>query len=158
MTRHKKERGREEPVEGPDPRRVFGLVSGLLIVLAAAEYTVWLPGYLTWPWWADHDVFATMALGWDAGLRPYRDLLGNNFPGTIYLFWIVGKLCGWGNRSAYNAFDALLLGGLGVAILAWSRRRFGTWLLGAVTVLSVTTYYPSSISARSPRETGTRRR
>jgi hypothetical protein len=53
----------------------------------------------------------------------------------------VGKLCGWGNTSAYNAFDALLLGGLGVAILAWSRRRFGTWLPGAVTVLSLTTYY-----------------
>ena len=105
--------------EGKDPHRFFQAVTGLLIGLAALEYALWLPQYLTWPWWADHDVFATMALGWDAGLRPYRDLIGNNFPGTIYMFWIVGKLCGWGNTSAFNAFDALLLrrarrGGAGV--------------------------------------------
>ena len=109
--------------------------SALLISLIILEYALWLPRYLTWPWWADHDVFATMARGWDAGLKPYRDLIGNNFPGSIYLFWMVGKLCGWGNSLAYNAFDALLLGGFGAAVLAWSRRRFGTWLPGAVTLL-----------------------
>ena len=55
--------------------------------------------------------------GWDAGLKPYRDLIGNNFTGSIYLFWMVGKLCGWGNSLAYNAFDALLLGGFGAAVV-----------------------------------------
>src|SRR5208337_4586464 len=108
--------------------------SAVLIGLAALEFALWLTQYLTWPWWADHDVFATMALGWNAGLRPYRDLVGNNFPGTIYFFWIVGKLAGWGNVVAYNAFDASLLGVLGIATLLWSRRRFGGWLPGAVTL------------------------
>jgi hypothetical protein len=115
--------------------------SALLISLIILEYALWLPQYLTWPWWADHDVFATMAQGWDAGLKPYRDLIGNNFPGTIYLFWMVGKLCGWENSFAYNAFDALLLGGFGAAVLAWSRRQFGTWLPGAVTLFVLTSYY-----------------
>ena len=115
--------------------------SAVLIGLAALEFALWLPQYLTWPWWADHDVFATMALGWNAGLRPYRDLVGNNFPGTIYFFWIVGKLAGWGNVVAYNAFDASLLGVLGIATLLWSRRRFGGWLPGAVTLFALVTYY-----------------
>jgi hypothetical protein len=115
--------------------------SALLIGLIILEYAFWLPQYLTWPWWADHSVYATMAQGWDAGLKPYRDLIDNNFPGSIYLFWMVGKLCGWGNCSAYNAFDALLLGGFGAAVLGWSRRRFGTWLPGAVTLFALTSYY-----------------
>ena len=61
-----------------------------LIVLNASVLILWLPEYLSWPWWTDHDVFATMARGWDAGLLPYRDLKGTNFPGTMYLFWLLG--------------------------------------------------------------------
>ena len=130
-----------EAVEVRYPHRTLAVISVLLIGLAVLEYALWLPQYLTWPWWADHDCYATMAQGWDAGLRPYRDLICNNFPGEVYLFWIVGKLCGWGNTWAYNAFDALLLGGFGVAVLAWSRRRFGTWLPGAVTLFALISYY-----------------
>lgn len=113
----------------------------LLIGLVALEYGLWLPQYLTWPWWADHDVFASLAQGWDSGLKPYRDLLGNNFPGAIYLFWIAGKLCGWGNTAAYNGLDALLNSVFGIAVLAWSRRRLGTWLPGAVTLFALGSYY-----------------
>jgi len=129
------------PVGTSGSRGLPAVGSVVLIGLAALEFALWLPQYLTWPWWADHDVFATMALGWSAGLRPYRDLVGNNFPGTIYFFWIVGKLAGWGNVVAYNAFDAILLGVLGLATLFWSRRRFGVWLPGAVTLFALVTYY-----------------
>ena len=51
--------------------RALGPAIGCLCV---AQICVWLPSYLTLPWFADHDVFATMAQGWDAGLLPYRDL------------------------------------------------------------------------------------
>ncbi len=129
------------PVGMRGSRGLTAVASVLLIGLAVLEFALWLPQYLTWPWWADHDVFATMALGWNAGLRPYRDLVGNNLPGTIYFFWIVGRLAGWGNVAAYNAFDAILFGVLGLATLFWSRRRFGVWLPGAVTLFTLVSYY-----------------
>src|SRR5438874_2710750 len=68
-------------------------------LLALAQLGTWIPHYLTWPWFADHDVFATAARAWDAGLKPYRDLQGNNFPGTTYLFWALGKAFGWGRTA-----------------------------------------------------------
>jgi len=129
------------PVGTSGSRGLSTVASVVLIGLAVLEFALWLPQYLTWPWWADHDVFATMALGWNAGLRPYRDLVGNNFPGTIYFFWIVGRLAGWGNVVAYNAFDATLFGVLGLTTLLWGRRRFGVWLPGAVTLFTLVTYY-----------------
>src|SRR4051812_10762923 len=46
----------------------------------------WVPHYLTWPWWSDLDVFATMAQAWRSGIEPYRDLIEVNFPGQLYLF------------------------------------------------------------------------
>lgn len=117
-----------------------GPLSFALVTLAAIQVLSWLPQYLTWPWWADHDVFATMALGWSQGLLPYRDLLGNNFPGSIYLFWVVGTLFGWGRTAPFYAVDALLLLLLLESILIWSRRRFGTRLPGAIGVLAVLGY------------------
>ena len=86
-----------------------------LAVLCAVRLMTWAPHYLTWPWWADHDVFATMAQAWEAGLLPYRDLRGNNFPGTIYLFWVLGKLFGWGRTWSFYAADVALLVLLGAA-------------------------------------------
>ncbi len=124
-----------------DSRKFSAVASVMLLGLSALYFALWLPQYLTWPWWSDHDVFATMALGWSKGLLPYRELLGNNFPGTIYFFWIVGKLTGWGNVVAYNAFDAMLLTVLGLATLVWSRRRFGSWLPGAAALYALSTYY-----------------
>jgi hypothetical protein len=117
-----------------------GPLTTALLTLTALQITAWLPQYLTWPWWADHDVFGTMALGWSRGLLPYRDLQGNNFPGTIYLFWIAGTLFGWGKTTPFYALDALLLLIFVVALLFWSRRRFGSRLPGAVGVLTVLGY------------------
>jgi hypothetical protein len=113
--------------------RVMGgpLAWGLAILLAV-QVATWVPQYLTWPWWADHDVFATMARSWDAGLLPYRDMLCNNFPGTIYLFWGLGRAFGWGNTSAFYAFDAALVVGFAGLTVAWSVRRFGRALPGLV--------------------------
>jgi hypothetical protein len=111
------------------------VVGGLL----AIHVVTWVPHYLTWPWWADHDVFATMARGWDAGLLPYRDLIGNNFPGTIYLFWAIGRVFGWGTIVPFYALDAALIVGLAALMVAWSVRRFGRalpGLLGAGAMLS----------------------
>jgi hypothetical protein len=96
------------------------------------QFLTWAPNYLTWPWYADHDVFATTALAWEAGLKPYRDIYGSNFPGTTYLFWVLGKLFGWGKSPAFFAVDASMVAALGGLLCAWSVRRFGRSLPGLV--------------------------
>lgn len=118
-----------------------GPLSVALGVLCLIQLGSWIPHYLTWPYWADHDVFATIAQGWDDGLAPYRDLYCNNFPGTIYLFWILGKAFGWGRTMPFYAVDAALVVALGGLLLAWSRRRLGGILPGLVGYLTFLSYY-----------------
>lgn len=132
-----------ERVELWSARLLNGPLTLAVLFLALIQLATWAPHYLTWPWWADHDVFATLALGWDAGLGPYRDLRGNNFPGTVYIFWAIGKLFGWGRTAPFYAFDATLVAGLGAALVVWSKRRFGRMLPGAIGYLSFLAYYLS---------------
>ena len=76
-----------------------GPLAVVVVGLCAFQLATWIPHFLTWPFFVDHDVFSTLAFGWDSGLHPYRDLRGDNFPGTIYQFWAVGKLFGWGRTA-----------------------------------------------------------
>jgi hypothetical protein len=130
--------------EGRATRLAEWALRGPLAVVVGAwcgfQLVAWAPQYLTWPWFADHDVFATMAQGWDAGLRPYRDLRSNNFPGTIYLFWVVGKLFGWGRTWGFYALDVMLLVLFGGVLLGWNRRRHGRVLPGLVGFAALLTY------------------
>jgi hypothetical protein len=112
-------------------------------LLCVAELAAWAPSYLTWPWWADHDVFATSARTWESGLAPYRELKENNFPGTIYLFWALGKLFGWGYTPAFWAGDVALVLALGAAMVAWSRARFGEALPALVGYATFLGFYLS---------------
>lgn len=121
--------------------RLLRYLSTALACLCVVQLGTWLPFYLTWPWFADHDVFATMAQGWDAGLLPYRDLIGNNFPGTIYLFWCLGKVFGWGCVPALYAVDAALLVLFGGMLVHWGRVRFGRALPGVAGYLLILSYY-----------------
>lgn len=135
-----------ESVETPIRERLAawalsGPLAWIVGLLCVAQLVTWAPQYLTWPWWADHDVFATAALGWDAGMLPYRDLLGNNFPGTTYLFWVLGKCFGWGYTPAFWAADVGFVLTLGVVMLAWSMRRFGRALPGLIGYLTFLGYY-----------------
>ena len=120
--------------------RPLSVVLGLLCLWELAS---WAPNYLTWPLWADHDVFATAATSWDRGVLPYRDFAGNNFPGTIYLFWLFGKLFGfgWALGPSMYGFDAALVAALGVFVVAWSIRRFGRALPGLVGYGGFLGYY-----------------
>jgi hypothetical protein len=111
------------------------------LLLCGVQIATWLPHYLTWPWFADHDVFATLALGWEHGQLPYRDLAGNNFPGTIYLFWILGKVFGWGRTVPLYALDAASVLIFGASLVIWSRRRFGRTLPGVVGWAVFLSYY-----------------
>jgi len=122
-------------------RLLQGSLTAALIVLCLAQVACWLPHYLTWPWFADHDVFATAAQGWDAGIRPYRDLRGNNFPGTTYAFWALGKASGWGKTPALFAADAALLGAFASLVLTWSRRRLESTLPGCIGLALLLSYY-----------------
>ncbi|MBX6312941.1 MAG: hypothetical protein IRY99_08515 [Isosphaeraceae bacterium] len=122
-------------LRGPAP---ITLATGCALLLAT-----WVPHYLTWPWWADTDQFAVSALAWDNGLRPYRDLADFDFPGPIYLFYILGKVFGWGRTVPLYAVDAALLLALGVALAAWSRRLFGKALPGLVSYFLFLGFYLS---------------
>jgi hypothetical protein len=109
----------------------------ILVLLA-----LWVPHYLTWPIWIDIDQFAIMSMGWDRGTQlPYRDLFTYNLPGQIYLFWLVGKLAGWGNTAALYALDATLVILLGLAMARWSRALFGRMLPGIVGYLAFLGFY-----------------
>jgi hypothetical protein len=116
-------------------------LAALLAALCLVQYATWAPNYLTWPWWADHDVFATAARSWDAGIRPYRDFAGNNFPATVYVFWILGRLFGWGATAPFWAFDAALVALFGAALVVWSARRLGSVLPGLAGCALFLGYY-----------------
>ena len=116
-------------------------LTAALAAIVLLEYLTWAPSYLIWPWWADHDVFATAAYSWGRGVKPYRDLLGNNFPGTTYLFAALGALFGRGNTVAFQAADAAMVAGFGVALVAWSRRRLGGSLGGLVAYAAFLNMY-----------------
>ncbi len=108
-----------------------GLVLALAL-LATGMLASWIPHYLTWPWCCDEDTFATLALSWDAGICPYRDIRAYNFPGHIYLHWLIGRVFGWGRTVPFYALDVAAILALGAALIAWSRRRLGGSLPGLV--------------------------
>src|SRR4051794_12462651 len=136
------------PAKPPAPPRTgespIGLpLSGVLAFLCALMFAAWLPHYLTWPWWPDVDSFAAIAQGWDAGIRPYRDVSLFNFPGQIELLWLLGKTFGWGRTWPIYAADAGLLLALGLTMAAWSRRAFGRTSPGLVGFIAFSYYYMS---------------
>lgn len=116
------------------------LAAGVL-GLCLVQLALWVPHFVTWPWFSDHDVFGTLAFSWESGRLPYRECVSNNFPGTIYLFWALGKSFGWGRTAPVLAADAALVVFLGAGWLAWSRRRFGALLPGAVGYAAFLSYY-----------------
>lgn len=120
---------------------VLPCLEWVLATIALVMLACWAPHYRTWPLYADHDVFATAAQSWDAGVRPYRDFACNNLPGAIYLGWMVGKLGGWGNSSLFFLADAVLLTAWCCLVIAWSHRTLGSRLPGWVAVLAFLSYY-----------------
>ena len=120
-------------LDGPLTAAAVGVILMLLLT--------WVPDYLTWPWFTDADQFAVSAQSWDAGLVPYRDLPDFDFPGPIYLHYLLGKTCGWGHTVPLAALDASFLVILGTALAAWSRRRFGSMLPGLAGYLLFLCYY-----------------
>ena len=109
----------------------------------------WVPHYLTWPWSRDEDTFCVLALSWDRGILPYRDIRAFNFPGAIYLFWGLGKAFGWGRTVPFYALDAGCVVLLGVLLAAWSRRTLGGALPGLVGYLAFLVSYLSMTFERT---------
>ncbi len=118
-----------------------GGLAAILGLIAVAMLAAWVPHYVLWPWARDADTFATLAQSWDQGVRPYRDIHGYNFPGAIYLFWLLGKVFGWGRTWPFYAFDAAMIGVLGLVLTAWSRRCLGGSLPGLAAYVVFLTYY-----------------
>ncbi|MEO6809176.1 MAG: hypothetical protein ABI353_08685 [Isosphaeraceae bacterium] len=119
-------------------RGAFAVALG---VLTLGMLISWAPQYLTWPWCRDPDTFAALAQMWDAGIFPYRDVLFYNFPGHVYLHWVLGKVFGWGGTVAFYAVDAALVILLGIVLAVWSRRRFGQVVPGLVAYLGFLGFY-----------------
>lgn len=112
-------------------------VSALVAIVLAS----WAPHYLTWPYWTDHDVIATLALGWDQGRLPWRDQFGFQFPGEIELYWVLGRVFGWGWSLPFYAADLALLGALLTTVAVSCRACLGRWLPGLTACLSIIGYY-----------------
>jgi len=103
----------------------------------------WLPSYLTWPWQNDSEHFAMLAQLWDSGKLPYRDMFSTQFPGEIYIHYLLGKAFGWGNTAAYYAFDAALVIAFGFLLIAWGRRQIGSLLPGLIGFSTFLLFYVS---------------
>jgi hypothetical protein len=112
-------------------------------LVCAGFLIAWIPHYLTWPFSRDEDTFAVLALSWDRGILPYRDIRAYNFPGETYLFWGLGKVFGWGRTVPFYAFDASCVVLLGCILVAWSRRRLGGAVPGLVGYLAFLGFYLS---------------
>ncbi len=103
----------------------------------------WVPHYLTWPWSRDEDTFAVLAMSWDRGILPYRDIRAYNFPGETYIFWMLGKIFGWGRTTPFYAFDAGCVVLLGIVLVCWSRRRLDGAVPGLIGYLAFLKFYLS---------------
>lgn len=115
--------------------------SAIVSILAVAMLGTWLPHYLTWPWWPDADAWATMAQGWDAGLKPYRDVTCFNFPGPILQSRLLGRVFGYGRTAPFYMLDAAMLVGLGGVLILWSRKRLGSSFAGLLGWISAVWIY-----------------
>src|SRR5262249_36906484 len=110
--------------------------------LACAVFLLtWAPHYLTWPLWTDNEQFAISAQSWEAGIRPYRDLADFDFPGPIYVLYLLVKVFGWRHTTAFYAGDLVLVVLRGGTLGAWSRRLFGTGIPGLIGFLPWLAYY-----------------
>ena len=139
---------------------VFRLLRLALTILIAfwcvTLLVVWIPHYLTWPRSCDQEHFAMIARNWAVGLKPYRDVVTYQFPGEIYLYWVLGELTGWGNTVSIYAFDVVLVIGLGILLVLWGQRLSGQLLPGLIGFSSFLLYYLSvRIDVAADRETHT---
>jgi hypothetical protein len=128
-------------VDGLAGRALRGGLALAVGAVCLGLMALWVPQYLTWPWARDADTFATLALSWDRGILPYREIISYNFPGHIYLFWIIGKVFGWGRTIPLFAVDVTTVVLLGVVATAWSRRRLGGLLPGLFGFLAFLSQY-----------------
>ena len=115
---------------------LVGLWCGFLVL-------TWLPIYLTWPWYTDSEHFALLARLWDSGKLPFRDMFSTQFPGEIYLFWLLGKLFGWGKTVPYYAVDAAMVIVFAALLVLWGWRRVGSVLPGLIGCSTFLLYYVS---------------
>ncbi len=112
-----------------------------LLLLLVLYVVAWAPLFVRWPRWSDHEHFATLAYAWTLGELPYRDFININLPGEVYVFWLLGKTCGWSADWSIYAFDLCCLGATFCFLIAWSRRVTSSWTAGLATAVIYLSYY-----------------
>ena len=94
------ELGSADPPEDWLPGALLRWVVAPLVALWCAFLVLtWLPSYLTWPWQNDSEHFAMLAQLWDSGKLPYRDMFSTQFPGEIYIHYLLGKVVRLGQHG-----------------------------------------------------------
>jgi len=120
----------------------------ILCIIMALWFLLWAPHYLYWPWWMDLEHFSVSAHAWDQGIKPYRDLIDFNFPGPIYIMWMLGKLFGWDHPMAANFLDVMVCVGLSCLTIRWSKRVFDSSTAGLIGCFLMARYYMSLDASR----------
>ena len=133
----------DPPVDWIPGAAIRWVLTPLVAFWCAFLVLTWLPSYLTWPWQNDTEHFAMLAQLWDSGKLPYRDMFSTQFPGEIYILYLLGKAFGWGNTVAYYAFDAALVIAFLILLVVWGHRRTGRYLPGLIGGSTFLLYYVS---------------
>lgn len=120
----------------------------ILCIIMALWFLLWAPHYLYWPWWMDLEHFSVSAHAWDQGIKPYRDLIDFNFPGSIYIMWMIGKLFGWDHPMAANFLDIMVCVVLSCLTIRWSKRVFDSSTAGLIGCFLMARYYMSLDASR----------
>ncbi len=120
----------------------------ILSIIIALWFLLWAPHYLYWPWWMDLEHFSVSAHAWDQGIKPYRDLIDFNFPGPIYIMWMIGKLFGWNHPMAANFLDIMVCIVLFCLTIRWSKRVFDSSTAGLIGCILMARYYMSLDASR----------
>ncbi len=120
----------------------------ILTIIIALWFLLWAPHYLYRPWWMDLEHFSVSAHSWDQGVKPYRDLIDFNFPGPIYIMWMIGKLFGWDHPMAANFLDIMVCIVLFCLTIRWSKRVFDSSTAGLIGCILMARYYMSLDASR----------
>jgi hypothetical protein len=120
-------------------------VCSLLLIVIAVYSLEWRTSYD--PIWMLYD-------GWlidQHHLVPYRDFHEINFPGSLYLYTLIGRVISFTNERLLRVIDLAYLGAIGLVTWIWLR-PLGSRVAGGAAVLFGVAYLSSDITVNIQRD------